>query len=148
MDGAIVRRPGETCDRARVTSPLRVFAPAALVFSASCMHHEPVKPAAPPEPGKATVPKPSAATAGLEYVGGTAIQAKDSKTLSAWYNDRFGLPIKGDMPGGFYGGLGLEWGAVHNPHLRAWGGEPPGAAWTTDFRLYRCGLQAVPPPPP
>ena len=72
---------------------------------------------------------------GLEYVGGTAIQAKDPKTLSAWYNDRFGLPMKGEMPGGAFGGF--EWnGTSFNIAIVAAGGKHPGAAPGTAYLVF------------
>ena len=46
----------------------------------------PVPAAAPASPA----PK-SPAGMGLEYVGGTAIQAKDPKALSAWYQEHLGI---------------------------------------------------------
>ena len=85
----------------------------------------PVAPAIPVAPAAAASPAPkSSAGLGLEYVGGTAIQAKDPKALSAWYNDRFGLPMKGEMPGGSYGGF--EWnGTSFNIAIVAAGGKHP-----------------------
>ncbi|MCC6993568.1 MAG: VOC family protein [Deltaproteobacteria bacterium] len=81
---------------------------------------------------------PAAASPGLEYVGGTAIQAKDPKTLSAWYNDRFGLPMMGEMPGGFYGGF--EWnGSSFNIAIVDAGGEHPGAAPGTAYLVFHVG---------
>jgi predicted enzyme related to lactoylglutathione lyase len=72
---------------------------------------------------------------GLEYVGGTAIQAKDPKTLSAWYNDRFGLPMKGEMGGGFYGGF--DWkGTSFNIAIVGAGGSHPGAAPGTAYLVF------------
>jgi glyoxylase I family protein len=72
---------------------------------------------------------------GLEYVGGTAIQAKDPKALSAWYNDRFGLPMMGEMPGGAYGGF--EWnGTSFNIAIVAAGGKHPGAAPGTAYLVF------------
>jgi predicted enzyme related to lactoylglutathione lyase len=78
------------------------------------------------------------ATAGLEYVGGTAIQAKDPKSLSAWYNDVFGLPMKGEMPGGAYGGF--EWnGTSFNIAIVSAGGEHPGAAPGSAYLVFHVG---------
>ena len=75
---------------------------------------------------------------GLEYVGGTAIQAKDPKTLAAWYNDRFGLPIKGEMPGGSYGGF--DWnGTSFNIAIVAAGGSHPGSAPGTAYLVFHVG---------
>ncbi len=87
-------------------------------------------------------PAPSApalpSSPGLEYVGGTAIQAKDPKTLSAWYNDVFGLPMKGEMPGGAYGGF--EWnGTSFNIAIVSAGGEHPGAAPGTAYLVFHVG---------
>ena len=75
---------------------------------------------------------------GLEYVGGTAIQAKDPKALSAWYNDRFGRLMKGEMPGGAYGGF--EWnGTSFNIAIVAAGGKHPGAAPGTAYLVFHVG---------
>ncbi len=96
----------------------------------------PVTPATPVAPAATASPAPkSAAGVGLEYVGGTAIQAKDPKALSAWYNDRFGLPMKGEMPGGAYGGF--EWnGTSFNIAIVAAGGKHPGAAPGTAYLVF------------
>ena len=103
---------------------------------AGCAHPPapacPVTPATPVAPAGPTIPK---SPAGLEYVGGTAIQAKDPKALSAWYNDRFGLPMKGEMPGGAYGGF--EWnGTSFNIAIVAAGGKHPGAAPGTAYLVF------------
>lgn len=74
---------------------------------------------------------------GLEYVGGTAIQAKDPKTLFAWYNDRFGLPMK-EMGGAAFGGF--EWnGTSFNIAIVAAGGKHPGAAPGTAYLVFHVG---------
>ncbi len=86
-----------------------------------------------PRPAPVATAAPS--TSGLEYVGGTAIQAKDPKALSAWYNDVFGLPMKGEMPGGAYGGF--EWnGTSFNIAIVGAGGEHPGAAPGTAYLVF------------
>jgi predicted enzyme related to lactoylglutathione lyase len=106
-----------------------------LLVSASCAR--PPAPACPVAPATTGDPAANAAAgAGLEYVGGTAIQAKDPKTLSAWYNDRFGLPMKGEMPGGgAYGGF--EWnGTSFNIAIVAAGSEHPGAAPGTAYLVF------------
>ena len=96
----------------------------------------PVTPATPVAPAAPATPATkSPAGMGLEYVGGTAIQAKDPKALSAWYNDRFGLPMKGEMPGGAYGGF--EWnGTSFNIAIVAAGGKHPGAAPGTAYLVF------------
>jgi predicted enzyme related to lactoylglutathione lyase len=107
---------------------------AAIIAGAACSHHCPVPAAAAPpktEPAKPT-------SAGLEYVGGTAIQAKDPKALSAWYNDLFGLPIKGEMPGGSYGGF--DWnGTSFNIAIVTAGGKHPGSAPGTAYLVFHVG---------
>jgi glyoxylase I family protein len=122
--------------RSSVNGRLRLLA-AALATSAlaSCTPHPPVSPVAP-----AAQPKVAAAPAssGLEYVGGTAIQAKDPKALSAWYNDLFGLPIKGEMPGGAYGGF--DWnGTSFNIAIVTAGGSHPGSAPGTAYLVFHVG---------
>ena len=100
-----------------------------LLLLASCAH--PPTPACPPT----TPPVVKSTGGGLEYVGGTAIQAKDPKALSAWYNDRFGLPIKGEMPGGVYGGF--EWnGTSFNIAIVDASGKHPGAAPGTAYLVF------------
>ncbi len=55
--------------------------------------------------------------------------------MSAWYTERFGLPIKGEMPGGFYGGF--EWnGASFNIAIVGAGGSHPGAAPGTAYLVF------------
>ena len=90
----------------------------------------PVTPAA----TAASAPSAPAAT-GLEYVGGTAIRATDPKALSAWYNDRFGLPMMGQMGSGVYGGF--EWnGMSFNLAIVAADGKHPGAAPGTAYLVF------------
>lgn len=82
-----------------------------------------------------TSPKPAPV---LEYVGGTAIQAKDPKALSDWYSNRFGLTIQGEMPGGFYGGF--EWnGMSFNIAIVTAGGSHPGSAPGTAYLVFHVG---------
>ena len=91
-----------------------------------------VAPAAPKSDAKSDVKSDAK---GLEYVGGTAIKATDPKALSAWYNDKFGLPMKGEMPGGAYGGF--EWnGTSFNIAIVAAGGKHPGAAPGTAYLVF------------
>jgi predicted enzyme related to lactoylglutathione lyase len=105
------------------------LAAAALLTLVSCAAHEPAGPvAATPTPAVSSGPV-------LEYVGGTAIQAKDPRALSAWYTDRFGLPVAGEMPGGFYGGF--EWNDTSfNIAIVEAGGEHPGAAPGTAYLVF------------
>jgi glyoxylase I family protein len=111
-----------------------------LLVLASCARPPapacPTAPVAPVTPATPAAPVAKASDGnGLEYVGGTAIQAKDPKALSAWYNDRFGLPIKGEMPGGAYGGF--EWnGTSFNIAIVAAGGKHPGAAPGTAYLVF------------
>jgi predicted enzyme related to lactoylglutathione lyase len=86
---------------------------------------------------KAEPAKP-APTAALEYVGGTAIQANDPKALSTWYNDLFGLPIKGEMGGMYFGGV--DWnGTSFNMAIVAAGGKHPGSAPGTAYLVFHVG---------
>lgn len=104
---------------------------------AGCAHDRAAPaPSAPSAPCPASPSKPTPASAtGLEYVGGTAIQAKDPKALSGWYNDHFGLPIKDGMGSGFYGGF--EWnGTSFNIAIVAAGGSHPGAAPGTAYLVF------------
>jgi predicted enzyme related to lactoylglutathione lyase len=110
----------------------------AVVLLVSCAARAPA-PAQPAAPAAAPA-QPSSPPAGpvLEYVGGTAIQAKDPKALSAWYTDRFGLTIAGEMPGGFYGGF--EWnGTSFNIAIVSAGGDHPGAAPGTAYLVFHVG---------
>jgi predicted enzyme related to lactoylglutathione lyase len=108
----------------------RIVVVVAMLSAAGCSHHD--------CPVTAPQTEPVKATGGLEYVGGTAIQANDPKTLSAWYNDRFGLPIKGEMPGGAYGGF--DWnGTSFNIAIVAAGGEHPGSAPGTAYLVFHVG---------
>jgi predicted enzyme related to lactoylglutathione lyase len=124
-----------TLYRALVNPRLRIVLSLVL---AGCAH--PAAPACPPTtpaaaPAVASPAPTQPAGAGLEYVGGTAIQANDPKALSAWYNDRFGLPMKGEMPGGAYGGF--EWnGTSFNIAIVAAGGKHPGAAPGTAYLVF------------
>jgi predicted enzyme related to lactoylglutathione lyase len=80
----------------------------------------------------------SAVTPSFEYVGGTAIKAKDVKTLSAWYNDKFGLAIKGEMGGMAFGGF--DWnGTSFNVAFVSAEGEHPGAAPGTAYLVFHVG---------
>lgn len=90
-------------------------------------------------PVPATSPVASLPTSpGLEYVGGTAIQAKDPKALADWYTTRFGLEIAGEMPGGFYGGF--EWNHTSfNIAIVKAGGDHPGAAPGTAYLVFHVG---------
>lgn len=99
---------------------------AAALASASCAARAPV----------ATTPVASGPV--LEYVGGTAIQAKDPKALSVWYSERFGLPIKDEMPGGFYGGF--KWNDTSfNIAIVAAGGAHPGSAPGSAYLVFHVG---------
>jgi predicted enzyme related to lactoylglutathione lyase len=113
--------------RATVILLLLGGCPAPNPAPAAPMSPAPAAPVAPP-----TNPKSGAV---LEYVGGTAIQANDPKALSAWYSERFGLKIDGEMPGGFYGGF--EWnGTSFNIAIVAAGGSHPGAAPGTAYLVF------------
>lgn len=99
----------------------------AVVVLASCA--APHKPAPPPA---------APSTPGLQYVGGTAIRATDPKALAAWYTDRFGLAINGEMPGGFYGGF--EWNDTSfNIAIAAAEGEHPGSSPGTAYLVFHVG---------
>lgn len=66
------------------------------------------------------------------------MQAKDPKTLAAWYNDSFGLPIKGEMGGGFFGGF--DWNETSfNIAIVAAGGAHPGSAPGTAYLVFHVG---------
>jgi predicted enzyme related to lactoylglutathione lyase len=105
---------------------------------ASCSTHCPVAPASPTAAAPVAATPTAAPGPVLEYVGGTAIQAKDPKALSAWYSDRFGLAIQGEMPGGLYGGF--EWnGTSFNIAIVAAGGDHPGAAPGTAYLVFHVG---------
>ncbi|HTL37603.1 MAG TPA: VOC family protein [Kofleriaceae bacterium] len=109
----------------------------ALLSVTGCTHHCPVPATPTAEPAKPTA-EAAMSSAGLEYVGGTAIQAKDPKTLSAWYNERFGLPMKGEMGTGFYGGF--EWnGTTFNIAIVPAGGKHPGSAPGTAYLVFHVG---------
>jgi predicted enzyme related to lactoylglutathione lyase len=106
-----------------------------LVLAGCARSPAPACPVTPPPPVAPAAPAKAPAGASLEYVGGTAIQAKDPKALSAWYNDRFGLPMKGEMPGGAYGGF--EWnGTSFNIAIVTAGGKHPGAAAGTAYLVF------------
>jgi predicted enzyme related to lactoylglutathione lyase len=93
---------------------------------------------APPPPAPVAPVVPAPATKGFQYVGGTAIQAKDPKALAAWFTDVFGMAIKGEMPGGLYGGF--EWNdQSFNIAIVAAGGKHPGAAPGTAYLVFRVG---------
>jgi predicted enzyme related to lactoylglutathione lyase len=93
---------------------------------------------APHEVPAASAAAPAASGPVLEYLGGTAIQANDPKALAAWYTERFGLPVDGEMPGGFYGGF--EWnGTSFNIAIVPAGGSHPGAAPGTAYLVFHVG---------
>jgi predicted enzyme related to lactoylglutathione lyase len=101
---------------------------------ASCASSHPA-PAAPTPVAAAPATAPAPSPSGLEYVGGTAIQAKDPKALNAWYGDVFGLPMMGAMGDGFYGGF--EWNNTSfNIAIVAAGGKHPGAAPGTAYLVF------------
>jgi predicted enzyme related to lactoylglutathione lyase len=130
------RKPQTVADwqyRAPVKPRLRTIL--LLVLAGCARSPAPACPVTPATAAPASPAPKSPAGASLEYVGGTAIQAKDPKALSAWYNDRFGLPMKGEMPGGTYGGF--EWnGTSFNIAIVAAGGKHPGAAPGTAYLVF------------
>jgi predicted enzyme related to lactoylglutathione lyase len=106
----------------------------ALLTIASCAARAPAP--AGQVASAASAPVPSGPV--LEYVGGTAIRAKDPKALSAWYSERFGLPVKGEMPGGFYGGF--KWNDTSfNIAIVDAGGKHPGSAPGTAYLVFHVG---------
>jgi predicted enzyme related to lactoylglutathione lyase len=127
--GARLHRRSEY--RARVTA--RLILTAALL--AACTP----QPRPPAAPCPVTAPPVAAAPGtGLQYVGGTAIRAKDPKALAAWYTETFGMVIKGEMPGGLYGGF--EWNdQSFNIAIVAATGDHPGAAPGTAYLVFRVG---------
>lgn len=49
----------------------------------------------------------------IDYIGGIQIEAKDPKSLAEWYSNKFGLEIKMEYEGGYYGGFTGKYIALH-----------------------------------
>jgi predicted enzyme related to lactoylglutathione lyase len=107
------------------------FLVAALIALAGCASHSCPTPAAPSPPSAPT-------NTGLEYVGGTAIQATDPKALSAWYGGVFGMTMMAEMEG--MGGAqfgGFEWnGTAFNIAIVPVGSKHPGAAAGSAYLVF------------